>query len=462
MNSVQKIRELYNKTKNRMIWSNFNVTLPIQTLASLNSDSRDPAALREDYNLFKHLIEQAIDDSSIRVKANDLIVDFSDKTCKAVMDINSENDFFNVNDASNYASFKLKFSKMLCCERITFKRKSNHFNIDNNSVKGSYYLPVSYKKLKELKYLLKKHKKINKQHMLLVDKKMAAVLYYIHGFNIKSIRSVIPLTFNQTKQALSFFKDKLELETLQDGRMIVRKKNQKPTELIVSLIKSYLEVCDCIKPDDIVEYLVSMNINCEISKHYVIKILKTRFKAKFLRVERINKAKNTTENKTQRKGVARMLLDCYKQDRIIISLDETSFSSNANKVYSWIIRNNAKDHRPLSGSIHKNITLLLAVSQNRIEGYYIFEGFLNQIIFVDFLYQLVNELQIRYPTKYEDIHYIMDNLPCHKTLLVKSVIARLNMKIIYNCPYSPELNHVENLFSRLKRNMSNKQPTNST
>ena len=45
---------------------------------------------------------------------------------------------------------------------------------------------------------------------------------------------------------------------------------------------------------------------------------------------------------------------------------------------------------------------------------------------------------------------LMDNAPFHKSKNIKLLTEQLNMQIIYTIPYSPELNPIEECFSKVK------------
>jgi len=64
--------------------------------------------------------------------------------------------------------------------------------------------------------------------------------------------------------------------------------------------------------------------------------------------------------------------------------------------------------------------------------------------FVKFLRKLRNKLCSR------PIALFMDQLPVHKSLTVKPEFSRLNIRPIYNVGYSPELNPIEAVFSKVK------------
>jgi len=46
---------------------------------------------------------------------------------------------------------------------------------------------------------------------------------------------------------------------------------------------------------------------------------------------------------------------------------------------------------------------------------------------------------------------ILDNLSSHKTPAVRAAFARHHIRVLYLPPYSPDLNPIENAFSKLKR-----------
>jgi transposase len=48
---------------------------------------------------------------------------------------------------------------------------------------------------------------------------------------------------------------------------------------------------------------------------------------------------------------------------------------------------------------------------------------------------------------------VMDNLPCHKVAGVEEALARAGCRVLYLPPYSPDLNPIENAYSKLKRGL---------
>ncbi len=54
------------------------------------------------------------------------------------------------------------------------------------------------------------------------------------------------------------------------------------------------------------------------------------------------------------------------------------------------------------------------------------------------------------PTLQEGDIVIMDNLQTHHANAVKEVIENLNIKVMYLPPYSPDLNPIEKMWSKIK------------
>lgn len=58
--------------------------------------------------------------------------------------------------------------------------------------------------------------------------------------------------------------------------------------------------------------------------------------------------------------------------------------------------------------------------------------------------------QILVPTLKKDDIVVMDNLPSHKVVGIREAIEAAGAKLLYLPPYSPDLNPIEQVFSKLK------------
>lgn len=100
----------------------------------------------------------------------------------------------------------------------------------------------------------------------------------------------------------------------------------------------------------------------------------------------------------------------------------------------------------------------MAVSKERVEAYTLIEGSINQIIFANFIKKLISAVKFRTRNPRTNIIILLDNLFLHKTFLVKCVVLEAGVRLLFNAPYSPEINYIENIFRRLKRMLNKYQP----
>lgn len=92
----------------------------------------------------------------------------------------------------------------------------------------------------------------------------------------------------------------------------------------------------------------------------------------------------------------------------------------------------------------KTITFVSALRQTGLSAPMVLDGPMNREWFLAYIQQCL------VPTlKPKDI-VVMDNLPCHKQSGVVQAIEAVGADVFYLPPYSPDLNPIENAFSKLK------------
>jgi transposase len=92
----------------------------------------------------------------------------------------------------------------------------------------------------------------------------------------------------------------------------------------------------------------------------------------------------------------------------------------------------------------KTTTLVASLSTQGIIAPMVYDGPINRLVFETYIEQvLVPQLQAG------DI-VIMDNLSSHKGVKVRQLIEETGATLLYLPPYSPDLNPIENAFSKLK------------
>jgi transposase len=95
----------------------------------------------------------------------------------------------------------------------------------------------------------------------------------------------------------------------------------------------------------------------------------------------------------------------------------------------------------------KTITFVAGLRHDRMVAPFVMEGAMNGLTFVEWLKQfLVSTLKRRDTV-------IMDNLPSHKVPGVREAIESAGATLRYLPQYSPDLNPIENCFSKIKAHL---------
>ena len=140
---------------------------------------------------------------------------------------------------------------------------------------------------------------------------------------------------------------------------------------------------------------------------------------------------------------------------VIVWIDESSFSSSALPLYSWMKRGWDAERVIRPSSQRFNV---IAAQWNK-EAYFMMKSnTTNDNQFWDFIKLLDQELKSRLAKiTYERRMIVMfDNASIHKTKEVKILVKKLGWVVFTIPPYSPELNQIEHTFGILKSKISKK------
>ncbi len=101
-----------------------------------------------------------------------------------------------------------------------------------------------------------------------------------------------------------------------------------------------------------------------------------------------------------------------------------------------------------------NYSLLAAMDITGIIGWMLFRGGVKKEDFFSFLMELVKDND---QTKWinENPIFFMDNASIHKSKLYMTGNFNKHYTTLYNAPYSPQLNPIENCFSQIKAHVQN-------
>lgn len=103
---------------------------------------------------------------------------------------------------------------------------------------------------------------------------------------------------------------------------------------------------------------------------------------------------------------------------------------------------------PFRGS---NLSVIAAISLDKVLDWYPFDGSLNKERCVGFLQRFVDQLE-------ENSVVVMDNVSFHHSKEVLGVIEAAGAKVLFIAPYHPEFNAIEEVFSFVKHLLRKMEP----
>ncbi|KAF7687807.1 hypothetical protein CDIK_2996 [Cucumispora dikerogammari] len=103
----------------------------------------------------------------------------------------------------------------------------------------------------------------------------------------------------------------------------------------------------------------------------------------------------------------------------------------------------------------KNHSICAAISRGGIIHYSSQKQAFNGDSFINFLSELFRKMSVR---RMFNFTFIMDNVAFHKIIRVRKIIAENSHTILFLPPYSPQLNPIEEFFSKWKHYVKSKNP----
>jgi transposase len=128
----------------------------------------------------------------------------------------------------------------------------------------------------------------------------------------------------------------------------------------------------------------------------------------------------------------------------LVFIDETWAKTNMTRTHGWW-RRGQKLPAKLPHGKWRTMTFLAALRCDGITAPFAFEGAMNGETFETYVEDVLT------PTLRPRDLVIMDNLGSHKGQLVRRAIRKAGAHLFFLPPYSPDLNPIEQVFSKLKR-----------
>jgi transposase len=127
----------------------------------------------------------------------------------------------------------------------------------------------------------------------------------------------------------------------------------------------------------------------------------------------------------------------------LVFIDETSLKTNLIRMYGRARRGErVVDYTPHGH--WKTTTLVSALRHNELTAPMVIDGALDGSLFLAYVEQVL------LPTLQPGDVVVLDNLSSHKSKRVQELVESAGARVAYLPPYSPDLNPIEQAFSKLK------------
>ena len=224
---------------------------------------------------------------------------------------------------------------------------------------------------------------------------------------------------------------------------LAEKKKYFKKSIILPHIKCFIRAYVIRKINFIYKSLIKAikrKFNIIISKTSIYSVLKklniTRKKIKY-RYVLSNKKLYKTKVKTFIKNIKNI------SHNDIISIDECSIDTHINSTHGWSDKGTRINIKKFMGQ-RQRFTIICAISNKKIMYYECIKNSATSIIFKSFITNLFNLCNVQNKV------LLLDNASIHRSAILYEFIKTTNSKIIFNAPYSPQYNPIEQVFSKLK------------
>jgi transposase len=184
-----------------------------------------------------------------------------------------------------------------------------------------------------------------------------------------------------------------------------------------------------------------------IKKKYKITISKSSI-YKILKIMKITKKRVKRRIIVKKKKIHDQLIKKFKahikqiNTKKIISIDESHFNNQIYANYGWNIKGKSVIVKSYV-KVLKRYSLICAINNHKVVHYKIVPGSVNAEIFKTFIDEITKK-------GYKNYYFLLDNARIHHSKIVKNNIIESQNEILYNVAYMPELNPIEQFFSKLK------------
>ncbi|KII73270.1 hypothetical protein RF11_04820 [Thelohanellus kitauei] len=268
------------------------------------------------------------------------------------------------------------------------------------------------------------------------------------GANIREIALDLHISQASARRYKRKIEEGQNLIILPKSKTINRQKEELPTIITQAVVNN-----NSITLGGVQTCLAEQGISRSVST--ICRILKEEsFSRK--RLQKIPVERNSISNMDLRQNYCRMLSN-LSDDRLIY-IDETGINLHTSPNFGYAPISLTPRVCELENR-EMNISLLVEISLSGVVHFNIFEGSVNSVNGEQFKEFLMELSQIN--ANLSKV-YIMDNARIHRSSVVSAFVQNSNIRIEFLPPYSPQLNPIEEYFSRLKSKVRQRKTQNTT
>ena len=142
----------------------------------------------------------------------------------------------------------------------------------------------------------------------------------------------------------------------------------------------------------------------------------------------------------------RVTVGAQLEPKLFVFVDEMGANTSQHSLYAWS-RRGERAHCAVPRNREKNITLLSSMSVKGMGPSLAVAGANTAAVFEAYVQKVLA------PTLRPGQIVVMDNLSAHKGARVRELIEEGGAMLLYLPPYSPELNPIEEAFSKVKHTL---------
>jgi hypothetical protein len=161
---------------------------------------------------------------------------------------------------------------------------------------------------------------------------------------------------------------------------------------------------------------------------------------------------NSYINRKRRKVIVWLMTCCFGDFCEVIFIDECGIGSRALKKKGWSSAERGCERTGHSRG--KNISLCAAITREGVISIEFSSSAYNELTFTRFLKETITNLRASGRLREKPLVLFMDNAAFHKAPLCLEYCRMSGVSVLYNAPYSPQLNPIEYFFQDIKSKLA--------